>query len=99
MFLAALITPVMIMFTALAVEGGLWYADHHQLRNIADASALAAGWARVDGLNESSAAYQAGSGIGLSANTDDLQVYSPPASGAYQGDPLAIEIVAHRSRA
>jgi hypothetical protein len=37
MILAALALPITIGIAALAVEGTLWCADHHQMRNMADA--------------------------------------------------------------
>ena len=57
MIIAAIVMPVTLAFTALAVEGGLWYADHHQLRTMADTAALASvirraagggSWQRID---------------------------------------------------
>lgn len=98
MIIVALMVPVALGFTALAVEGGLWYADHHQLRSVADAAGLAAGWARREGLDETDAAFAAVPPIGFKAAIDDLEVISPPATGAFAGDPQAIEIIAHRSR-
>jgi len=98
MIIVAFILPILIGFTAVAVEGGLWYADHHQLRNIADSSALAAGWARYDGIDENQAASTAATPVGFNANTDDIQVNSPPTLGAYKNDAASIEIIVHRAR-
>jgi Flp pilus assembly protein TadG len=100
MIIAALVVPVMIGFSALAVEGGLWYADHHQMRNIADAGAYAAGWARHDGTSETNAATGATASVtGYNANTDTVVIHMPPIAGAYAADADAIEVVVTRSRA
>ena len=98
MIIAALVMPIAIGFTALAVEGGLWYADHHQLRNIADTAALAAGWAYYEGSNEADAAEAAVTGEGYNTTSDSLDLVSPPTAGPYAGDPQSIQVTAHRSR-
>jgi hypothetical protein len=96
--IAAFILPVALGFTALAVEGGLWYADQHQLRNMADTAALAAGWARKDGDDELAAAVAAVAEMGYEETIDEIIVISPPESGAYEGDAQALEIIAVRIR-
>lgn len=98
MIIAAFILPVALGFTALAVEGGLWYADQHQLRNMADTAALAAGWARKDGEDELDAAVAAIEAMGYEEDLDEIFVISPPESGAYEDDEQAIEILAVRTR-
>jgi hypothetical protein len=96
--IAALILPAVLGFTALAVEGGLWYADQHQLRNMVDTAALAAGWARKDGADELEEAIASVGEMGYDADLDEIVVISPPESGVYEGDEKAIEIVAVRTR-
>jgi hypothetical protein len=98
MIIAALVLPVTLGIAALAVEGGVWYADHHQLRNMADAAALAAGWARRDGTDEQAAADDAVPDVGYNEETDEVFLISPPETGPYAGDNLAIEVVARRTR-
>lgn len=98
MIIAAFILPVALGFTALAVEGGLWYADHHQMRNIADTAALAAGWARYDDQDELDAAVAAVTDVGYDEGIDEIEVISPPESGVYEGDERAIEVIALRTR-
>jgi hypothetical protein len=98
MILAALVLPAVLGFSALAVEGGLWYADHHQLRNLADTAAIAAGWARKEGQDEYGAAMAAVSDIGFNPDTDELEWISPPEAGNYAGDTQSIAIVIHRQR-
>src|SRR6185436_9108072 len=80
MTIAAIIFPIMLAFAALGAEGGLWYADQHQLRNVADAAALAAGWARREGMDEEQAALDAVAGAGFNDDTDYIELNSPPVS-------------------
>jgi hypothetical protein len=96
--IAALILPAALGFTALAVEGGLWFADQHQLRNMVDTAALAAGWARKDGADEMDEALAAIADMGYDEDLDEIFVISPPESGVYEGDEQAIEIIAVRTR-
>src|SRR6185436_16901051 len=98
MLIAMLTIPVTLGMAALAVEGGLWYADHHQMRNMADAAALAAGWARREGHNELDASLAAVPPVGYDASTDEIELISPPDGGAYAGDTSAIEVIARRRR-
>ena len=96
--LAALALPAALGMAAIAVEGGLWYADHHQLRNMADAAALAAGWARREGKDELNASLAAIPPVGYDSDTDEIELISPPTTGAYAGDEQAIEVIARRTR-
>lgn len=98
MIIAALVLPAAIGLAALAVEGGLWYADHQTVRNIADSAVLSAGWARRDGDAEDSAAQEGADDGGFNAETDQIEYISPPSSGNFVGDDQAIEIVVRRTR-
>ncbi|MGE5547802.1 MAG: Tad domain-containing protein [Solirubrobacterales bacterium] len=98
MILAVLILPVAIGLVALAVEGGLWYADRHELRAIADAGVMAAAYARKDGEDEAAAALDAGPDVGFDEDTDEIEVQSPPQSGSYEGQDDAIEVIVRRQR-
>lgn len=98
MIIAALVLPAAVGLAALAIEGGLWYADHQSVRNIADSAAISAGWARRGGEAEDSAAQEGADDAGFLAATDEFELISPPSSGLYAGDANAIEIVVRRSR-
>lgn len=98
MIIAILILPVAIGLAALAVEGGLWYADRHELRAMADGGAMAAAWARYDEDDEEGAAFDAVDGLGFDDESDGIEVNSPPLEGIYTGDDDAIEIVVRRFR-
>lgn len=98
MIIAALVLPAALGLAALAIEGGLWYADHHTVRNIADSAVLSAGWARRDGDAEDTAAQDGADDGGFDADTDQIDFVSPPSSGNYAGDNQAIEVVVRRTR-
>lgn len=98
MIIAVLVLPVAIGLAALAVEGGLWYADRHELRAMADGGAMAAAWARYDEDDEEDAATDAVDDMGFNDDTDEIEVNSPPLEGLYEGDDDAIEIVMRRFR-
>lgn len=98
MIIVLLMLPVLIGFAALAVEGGLWYADRHELRAIADAAVLAAAWARAEGENETDAAADEAEAMGLDDTMDVVELNSPPEFGVYAGDVDAIEVIVTRTR-
>lgn len=98
MIIAALVLPAAIGLAALAVEGGLWYADRHELRSMADAAAIAAAWARRDGEDEESAAADGLEDLGFDPDTDSIEVNSAPSQGNYLGDDDAIEVIIRRER-
>lgn len=98
MIIAILIMPVAIGLAALAVEGGVWYADRHELRAMADGGAMAAAWARYDGDDEEQAAFDAVDELNFDDDLDEIDVNSPPLSGIYEGDDDAIEIEVRRYR-
>lgn len=98
MIIAVLILPVAIGLAALAVEGGVWYADRHELRAMADGGAMAAAWARYDGDDEELAAFDAVDDLDFDDDLDEIDVNSPPLSGLYEDDDDAIEIEVRRYR-
>lgn len=96
--LPVLILPLLIGLTGLAVEGGLWYADRHQLRAMADSAAIAATWARRDSEDEFSAAVAAADALGFDGGTDELVLNAPPLTGAFVADGNAVEVIVRRRR-
>ena len=95
----AFAAPVMIGFTGLAVDGGVWYAEKRDVQSIADAAAVAgalelrrSGAAAVQQAAVSDATtngYDPGAG-------DTIFVYNPPISGPSAGDAGAVEVVVRR---
>lgn len=98
MILPFLVFPALLGLTGLAVEGGLWYADRHQLRNMADSAALAAAWARRESEDEFAAAVAAAEALGFDDGTDVLELNAPPVSGTFLEDPDAVEVIVSRTR-
>lgn len=98
MIIAILVLPLTIGLVALAVEGGLWYADRHEMRALADAGAMAAAWARYDEDDEELAAIDAVDALGFDDASDEMEVNSPPLAGDWVGDGDAIEVVVRRFR-
>lgn len=89
----ALFSFVLIGALALSVDGGFILAERRQVQTAADAAALAAAKAIVDGradvANASALAYaQANAGAGAT-----VDILRPPATGAYAGDNRYIQIV------
>lgn len=94
---AALLFPAIAGFTALGTETGLWFYTHQRMQGAADAAAFSAA---VAGMAGSSAPYvsqgqsvAAGHGYVNGTNGASVTVNRPPSSGAYAGEPGAIEVV------
>lgn len=90
---------VLIGVTALAVDGGLYYADHRQAQNAADSAVLAASLARLRGEDFVSAALLNAQKNGYENDgaRSEVQVSAPPISGQYEGDReyVQVTIVSH----
>lgn len=93
-----LLVPMAIGLAALAAEAGLWFADRHELRAMADAAAMAAGWARRESEDIEDAALAAAETLGFDDDIDDLDVEEPPTSGAYLNDDTAVAVTITRTR-
>ncbi len=80
--------------TALAVDGGNAYADRRRAQNAADAAALAGALARVhqESWFERTYAVAAINGYGNDGVGNTVEVFSPPASGPYQGNGEYIQV-------
>ncbi len=86
---------MLLGFTALAIDGGMVYADRRQAQNAADSAALAAALAIVNGQDWSAAALNRASSNGYDNNgvTNTVQVFHPPASGQYAGDAEYVQVI------
>jgi len=92
--LFALAMPVLIGFTALGTEVGLWYLERRNLQTAADVSAIAAAFEVLNGTgDEASAAEREAVRHGLSLPSGGIQVNNPPTSGANAGDNDAVEVL------
>ena len=86
---------MLLGFTALAIDGGMVYADRRQAQNAADSAALAAALAIVNGQDWSAAALNRANTNGYDNNgvTNTVQVFYPPASGQYAGDTEYVQVI------
>ncbi|HEY0834069.1 MAG TPA: pilus assembly protein TadG-related protein [Azospirillum sp.] len=96
--MALALTAVLGLVSA-AVEVGSWYVVRRNLQSAADAAALAGALehARSSPERITAAATQEAVRNGAAAGADTILVNSPPASGAFSGDPQAVEaIITHQ---
>ena len=95
----ALAAPVMIGFTGLAVDGGVWYAEKRDVQSIADAAAVAGALelrrSGAGAVQQAAVSDATTNGYDPAAG-DTILVYNPPVSGPRAGDTGAIEVVVRR---
>lgn len=85
----------LIGITALAVDGGMAYADRRQAQTAADSAVLAAALARVRGENYRSAALSNARENGYNSDGVDnlVEVHVPPVSGPYRGNQEYLQVI------
>ena len=85
----------LIGITALAIDGGLAYADRRQAQNAADSAALAASLTKIRGGNYANAAIlMAGNnGYKNDGKRSVVNIYSPPTSGPYKSNSEYVQVV------
>lgn len=86
---------VFLGFTALAIDGGLILSERRNAQNAADASALAAGLAKINGQNWQQIGYDRARSNGYENVNPavNVTVNSPPVSGQYQGNAQYIQVL------
>lgn len=85
---------VLIGFAGLAAEGGTWYLASRNAATAADLGALAGAAARERGQNAVPVATDAASRNGFTGGgRNTVTVNSPPASGAFAGNAMAVEVI------
>lgn len=95
----AFAAPVMIGFTGLAVDGGVWYAEKRSVQSIADAAAVAGA---LELRRSGAAAVQQAAVADATTNGydpgagDTIAIYNPPISGPGTGDAEAVEVIVRR---
>lgn len=98
--MAAIATPIVVGFAGLGVEVSTWHANKRMLQTAADAAAMSGALERRSGGNAGAvrtvALREAGRNGYASENPYDTIVNSPPTSGAYAGDPQAVEVILSR---
>ncbi|MFQ5922877.1 MAG: pilus assembly protein TadG-related protein [Anaerolineales bacterium] len=86
---------VLLAFTALAIDGGRIYLERSRAQNTADASALAAAYAKTQGQELVNAAldlaYQ--NGFDNDGTTNTVTVNNPPSEAQYGGSTDYIEVI------
>jgi hypothetical protein len=91
--------PVLIGFTALGTEAGLWYLGKRNLQTAADVAAVSAAFEILAGSgDEVSSAGQEAERHGFDAAGGAIQVNNPPATGTAAGDEDAVEVVLTQPR-
>lgn len=85
---------VLTGIAALAVDGGLYYADRRKAQNAADSAVLAASLARLRGEDFVSAALLNAekNGYRNDGERSEVLVAAPPASGPYEGDREYVQV-------
>jgi hypothetical protein len=95
MILIVLSIVGLIGITALAVDGGLYYADRRQAQNAADSAVLAASLARLRGDDYQAVALARAQQNGYDNDgvKSSIEVHVPPVSGPYEGNSEYIQVV------
>ena len=97
--LFALAMPVLIGFTALGTEVGLWYLGRRNLQTAADVAAISAAYEILNGSgDEISSAEQEAVRHGFEASGGTIQVNNPPSAGTGAGDEDAVEVLLTQPR-
>jgi len=84
----------LIGFAALAIDGGMIYADRRHAQNAADSAALAAALAKVNSEDWNIAGLNRAASNGYDNNgvTNSVDVNNPPVSGQYAGNSEYIQV-------
>lgn len=90
---------VLVGFAGIAVEGGSWYVARRAAQTAADTAAQAAAVAVAFNRPAAAAALEtsARNGFTNGSHATTVTVNHPPVSGAYTGDPAAVEVVIRRT--
>jgi hypothetical protein len=85
----------LIGITALAVDGGMAFADRKQAQNAADSAVLTASLERIRGGDYRNAALVRAQQNGYNNDgvTSTVLVYAPPVSGPYTGNAEYVQVV------
>jgi len=92
----ALTMPVTIGGLGLGAEAGYWYFNQRKVQNAADIAAYAGAVALRSGRSASdidAAALDGASDTGFLQGRGVITTNSPPLTGAFAGDPQAVEVV------
>ncbi|PWC52787.1 pilus assembly protein TadG-related protein [Azospirillum sp. TSO22-1] len=97
----ALMLTVLMGLLGVGVEVGSWYMTRRSLQTAADAAAIAGALeeARGAAARVTAAARQEAARNGAEVAKDVITIRTPPASGAFAGDPQAVEAIITRPEA
>jgi hypothetical protein len=98
--LVAISAPVFIGGLGLGGEVSYWYFTQRKLQNGSDVAAYAAAVSIVADRGEAgmnSAALSAAKRTGFDESIGTITVNTPPATGAFAGDPKAVEVILRES--
>lgn len=95
--LLALVLAGLLGFMALAIDGGIIFADRRGAQNAADMAALSGALARIRGSNVTSEAlgWTARNGYTNNNQTIRVLVNNPPLSGPYAGNAEYVQVIIH----
>src|SRR5690349_18608151 len=100
--MAALMLPVLMGFTALGTETGLWFYAHQTMQGAADGAAFSAATAYNQGntttLTSEAQAVAARYGFVHGANGTTVTVNRPPTSGAFAANANAVEVIVQQTQ-
>jgi len=99
--LFAALTPVLLGALGISVDVGVWYSTKRVVETSADAAAIAAAYRLAEGDSATmiQAAQQDAVRNGFVAGAPStMAVRNPPASGAYAGNPAAVEVALSERR-
>jgi Flp pilus assembly protein TadG len=100
--MVALLLPVIMGFTALGTETGLWFYAHQTMQGAADGAAFSAATAYGQGnttmFTSEAQAVAAKYGFVNGSNGTTVTVNRPPTSGAYTTNASAIEVIVQQSQ-
>lgn len=88
----AVASLVLIGFLALAVDVGMALAERRQVQNAADAGAVAAAMANIEGLSAQGAG-QSFAAVNADVPPGSVQVNNPPTEGRFAGSEEHVEVI------
>lgn len=99
--MTALSLPVVVGFIGMGVEAGLWFHAKRDLQTAADSAAVAAAYEVARGYPNAIAVQTGGSAAASNgydgSKNDTITVNAPPASGDFNGNNEAVQVIMTRN--
>src|SRR5689334_11274782 len=100
--MAALTLPVLVGFTGLGTEAGLWFYTHQTMQSAADGAAYSAAIARsagnTAGFRNDATAVASRYGFADGTGGTLVTVNQPPLSGSHMADANAVEVIIRQAQ-